>query len=146
MRSATDPAAPPSRELLLLEVRAIWELSAFFATYPLLRMAPRGDGHPVLVLPGLLLGARHTLPLRLFLAGRGWPAYDWGAGLLKWGGDALLLFFDGPEHEKRACRAASSSPRPSGATDTRSTRQSRPSACADATQCVAQAPLAGCRP
>ncbi|HEV7809613.1 MAG TPA: AAA family ATPase, partial [Candidatus Limnocylindrales bacterium] len=33
-------------------------------------------------------------------------AYDWGAGLLKWGGDALLLLFDGPEHELRACRAA----------------------------------------
>ena len=33
-------------------------------------------------------------------------AYDWGAGLLKWGGDALLLLFDGPEHERRACRAA----------------------------------------
>ena len=27
-------------------------------------------------------------------------AYDWGAGLLKWGGDALLLLFDGPDHEK----------------------------------------------
>ncbi len=33
-------------------------------------------------------------------------AYDWGAGLLKWGGDALLLLFDGPGHEARACRAA----------------------------------------
>jgi class 3 adenylate cyclase/tetratricopeptide (TPR) repeat protein len=33
-------------------------------------------------------------------------AYDWGAGLLKWGGDALLLLFDGPGHELRACRAA----------------------------------------
>lgn len=33
-------------------------------------------------------------------------AYDWGAGLLKWGGDALLLMFDGPDHEKRAARAA----------------------------------------
>jgi class 3 adenylate cyclase/tetratricopeptide (TPR) repeat protein len=32
-------------------------------------------------------------------------AYDFGAGLLKWGGDALLLFFDGPGHEQRACRA-----------------------------------------
>ena len=50
---ATDPTKPPSRELLLLEIRAIWELSAFFTTYPLLRLAPRGDGHPVLVLPGL---------------------------------------------------------------------------------------------
>ncbi len=33
-------------------------------------------------------------------------AYDWGAGLLKWGGDALLLSFDGPSHAWRACRAA----------------------------------------
>src|SRR6476661_6671463 len=33
-------------------------------------------------------------------------AYDWGAGLLKWGGDALLLLFEGPEHAERACRAA----------------------------------------
>ena len=33
-------------------------------------------------------------------------AYDYGAGLLKWGGDALLLLFDGPSHEERACRAA----------------------------------------
>ena len=33
-------------------------------------------------------------------------AYDWGAGLLKWGGDALLLLFEGPGHEARAARAA----------------------------------------
>ncbi len=32
-------------------------------------------------------------------------AYEWGAGLLKWGGDALLLFFDGAGHEERAARA-----------------------------------------
>ena len=33
-------------------------------------------------------------------------AYLWGAGLIKWGGDALLLLFDGPGHEARAARAA----------------------------------------
>ena len=33
-------------------------------------------------------------------------AYDWGAGLLKWGGDALLLLFDGPGHQERAARSA----------------------------------------
>jgi class 3 adenylate cyclase len=33
-------------------------------------------------------------------------AYLWGAGLLKWGGDALLLLFDGPGHQARAARAA----------------------------------------
>ena len=32
-------------------------------------------------------------------------AYEWGAGLLKWGGDALLLLFDGPGHPERAVRA-----------------------------------------
>ena len=32
-------------------------------------------------------------------------AYEWGAGLLKWGGDALLLLFDGPGHPERAARA-----------------------------------------
>ena len=33
-------------------------------------------------------------------------AYDYGASLIKWGGDALLLLFDGPSHEVRASRAA----------------------------------------
>ena len=33
-------------------------------------------------------------------------AYQWGAGLIKWGGDALLLLFDGPGHEARAARSA----------------------------------------
>ncbi|MFN2625655.1 MAG: adenylate/guanylate cyclase domain-containing protein, partial [Mycobacteriales bacterium] len=33
-------------------------------------------------------------------------AYDYGAGLVKWGGDAALLLFDGSAHAARACRAA----------------------------------------
>jgi len=33
-------------------------------------------------------------------------AYDLGASLLKWGGDAVLLLFDGPEHLQRGVRAA----------------------------------------
>ena len=33
-------------------------------------------------------------------------AYRWGAGLLKWGGDAMLLHFEGDRHEERAARAA----------------------------------------
>ena len=42
-------------------------LAAFFASYPVLRMAPRGDGHPVLVLPGLAANDLSTRPLRRFL-------------------------------------------------------------------------------
>ena len=33
-------------------------------------------------------------------------AYDYGAGVIKWGGDATLLLFRGDEHPARACRAA----------------------------------------
>jgi class 3 adenylate cyclase/tetratricopeptide (TPR) repeat protein len=33
-------------------------------------------------------------------------AYDQGAAVIKWGGDAVLLLFDGDEHEARACRGA----------------------------------------
>ena len=33
-------------------------------------------------------------------------AYEEGAGLVKWGGDAVLLLFDGPDHAARSCRAA----------------------------------------
>ena len=33
-------------------------------------------------------------------------AYVWGAGLLKWGGDAMLLLFEGADHPQRAARAA----------------------------------------
>ncbi len=33
-------------------------------------------------------------------------AYDYGAGLVKWGGDAVLLLFEGEGHALRACKAA----------------------------------------
>jgi class 3 adenylate cyclase/tetratricopeptide (TPR) repeat protein len=33
-------------------------------------------------------------------------AYDYGANLVKWGGDAVLLLFDGERHTERAARAA----------------------------------------
>ena len=33
-------------------------------------------------------------------------AYDYGAGLVKWGGDAVLLLFDNERHTEMACRAA----------------------------------------
>jgi class 3 adenylate cyclase len=33
-------------------------------------------------------------------------AYDFGASLIKWGGDAVLLLFDGDDHPARAAHAA----------------------------------------
>lgn len=45
-----------------------------------LRQAPRGDGHPVIVVPSFLHGDRHTQPLRRFLAGCGYAVEGWGLG------------------------------------------------------------------
>ena len=68
--------------MLLLEGRALWELSTLPLAMPwLLARVPRGDGHPVLVLPGLLAGDATTGPLRRFLAGRGYGSRGWGRGL-----------------------------------------------------------------
>lgn len=46
-----------------------------------LRKVPRGDGHPVLVLPGFLSGDMPTWPLRRFLSSIGYHAWPWGLGL-----------------------------------------------------------------
>lgn len=72
--------APPSRSLLLMEVRAIPEFAAFFASYPLIAAAPRGDGHSVLVLPGLITSDRATVALRTYLAGQGYDVHGWELG------------------------------------------------------------------
>jgi pimeloyl-ACP methyl ester carboxylesterase len=45
-----------------------------------LRNAPRGDGHPILVVPSFLRGDGHTAALRRFLAGCGYAVYGWGLG------------------------------------------------------------------
>jgi pimeloyl-ACP methyl ester carboxylesterase len=80
MDRALDPSRPPSRLLLALEVRGIWEFQAFIAAYPLLRRAPRGDGHPVLVLPGLAASDVSTRPLRTYLGAQGYAAHGWKQG------------------------------------------------------------------
>jgi pimeloyl-ACP methyl ester carboxylesterase len=70
----------PNALLLLLEGRAVWEYAAMIAAIPWLRRLPQGDGHPVLVLPGLGAGDLTTLPLRSFLADRGYIPYAWEQG------------------------------------------------------------------
>ena len=57
------------------------EFAAFMAfAGPLLAAAPRGDGHPVLVLPGLGGSDLSTRPLRWFLRRAGYRAYGWDLG------------------------------------------------------------------
>jgi pimeloyl-ACP methyl ester carboxylesterase len=74
------PVRAPSRLLVLAEIRALWEAGATVALWPLLKVAPRGDGHPVMVLPGLTSGDGSTLLLRRYLKGRGYDVHGWGQG------------------------------------------------------------------
>jgi len=80
MSVATQTLRPPSRTLMFLEGRAISELGAFLGALPLLSLAPKGDGHPVLVLPGLVASDTSTRPLRSFLNNRGYAVSGWRQG------------------------------------------------------------------
>jgi Alpha/beta hydrolase family len=80
MSVAAQTLRPPSRTLMFLEGRAISELGAFLGALPLLSLAPRGDGHPVLVLPGLIASDVSTRPLRSVLENRGYAVSGWRQG------------------------------------------------------------------
>jgi len=80
MSLASQTLSPPSRTLMFLEGRAIHEMGAFLGALPLLNFAPRGDGHPVLVLPGLVASDGSTRPLRTFLKSRGYAVSGWRQG------------------------------------------------------------------
>jgi pimeloyl-ACP methyl ester carboxylesterase len=66
--------------MLMLEGRAFWEFGAMFAAMPWLRRLPKGDGHPVLVFPGMGANDVTTLPLRKFLDSLGYATSPWGQG------------------------------------------------------------------
>jgi pimeloyl-ACP methyl ester carboxylesterase len=80
-RNAPAKLKPPSRLLLALEGRAWLEVGSLALSWRWLQKAPAGDGHPVLVLPGLVAGDTSTWPLRKFLAQRGYATYPWELGL-----------------------------------------------------------------
>src|SRR6478672_2155267 len=81
MSVAVQTLRPPSKNLMLLEGRrAFHELGAFFGALPLLSLAPAGDGHSVLVLPGLVASDVSTRPLRTFLSNQGYVVSGWGQG------------------------------------------------------------------
>lgn len=80
-RTGEQLIRPPGWFLLALETRAPWELWASLMATPLLNQAPEGDGHPVLVFPGLATGDLTTLVLRNFLKDRGYLPYAWNQGV-----------------------------------------------------------------
>ena len=72
--------AKPSLMHMLGEGRALLELGATSFLMPFLLRAPKGDGHPVMVLPGFLASDMSTQPLRTFLKVKGYKSYGWGLG------------------------------------------------------------------
>ncbi len=68
------------------EWRAIFEFQSFYALKPLMKRFKKGDGHPVLFLPGFGGSDMSTAPMRKLLQDLGYQTYGWGLG--------RNLFFD----------------------------------------------------
>jgi pimeloyl-ACP methyl ester carboxylesterase len=80
-KSGAMPRHPDWPTAMTGEARAAPELAAFAWTAgPLLATLPRGDGHPVLVLPGFGGSDTSTAPLRWFLGQLGYRSFGWGLG------------------------------------------------------------------
>src|ERR1700679_330943 len=85
MMDQSEPTAarqlrPPGLGLLLAEARGVFEFNASLLLSPLLMRAPRGDGHPVLTLPGFLANDLSMAPMRRYLTELGYDAHAWQMG------------------------------------------------------------------
>lgn len=70
----------PGPLLLALEFRAFWEFGAVLPSWPVLQRAQAGDGHTVIVFPGLSANDGTTLPLRRYLDWLGYQTRGWDQG------------------------------------------------------------------
>ncbi len=71
---------PPRLIYTLLEGRGLLELAALPLLLPILQATPRGDGHPVLLVPGFTASDATLIGLRVFLRSRGYHVATWGLG------------------------------------------------------------------
>lgn len=71
---------PPASRLALEYVAPPLEWAGFVAGSPVLALAPMGDGHPVLVLPGFTASDAAMAPLLGILTAKGYNAVGWGLG------------------------------------------------------------------
>ena len=80
-RTRRRDTRPPSLALLVTEpARSVAELVTLPLSRPWLALAPRGDGHGVLVLPGLMADDASTRPLRAYLRQLGYYTRGWRLG------------------------------------------------------------------
>ena len=71
---------PPPFAFLATEGRGLLDIPALLAAAPFLAAAPRGQPHPVMVLPGLGADDRSTIAIRSFLESLGYQVHGWGRG------------------------------------------------------------------
>jgi pimeloyl-ACP methyl ester carboxylesterase len=71
---------PPGPFWMLAEARGIFEFNASLLLSPLLMRAPKGDGHPVLALPGFLASDLSMAPMRRYLGEIGYDTHAWRMG------------------------------------------------------------------
>lgn len=74
------PAPPPVRHSLLEGIRALLELQQLIIASPILSRAPKGDGHPVMTLPGFGGADGSMALLRRWLTTWGYDAHPWELG------------------------------------------------------------------
>lgn len=75
------PYAPPSKARLAADFpRALWGAASLVPARAKLNAAPRGDGRPVMILPGMFNTERSTFVMRRYLERIGYDARGWGLG------------------------------------------------------------------
>ena len=75
----------------MAESRAVLEFGGYAMAYPWFSLLPKGDGHPVLVLPGYSASDRSTIPMRNVLKRLGYRSHGWALGTNRGGDDDALL-------------------------------------------------------
>jgi pimeloyl-ACP methyl ester carboxylesterase len=78
--AATLSRKAPSLFWTMLEGRAVLELNSFYSLRLLMRALPKGDGHPVITLPGFVASDFSTRPMRGLLKDLGYVTHGWGLG------------------------------------------------------------------
>lgn len=80
MPRAKAPILAPDLRELLREARAPFEVAAFWLAPDRLAGLPRGDGHPVLFLPGFGMGDEALRPMARTIERLGYAVHGWDEG------------------------------------------------------------------
>ena len=83
--SKQNAIKPPSKlDTALDAIRAVKDIASFVSERSLLKRAPQGDGHTVLVLPGFLTSDPATSFMRNRLRKLGYNAQPWASRYKPW--------------------------------------------------------------